>query len=47
MKYAVQLAKIYYPSVDLKSHKEWVPTDPKLNVIQFIYDEETDTITEQ
>jgi hypothetical protein len=47
MKYAVAKAKIYYSNIDTKSHTEWVPTDPKVGQLCYLYDEETDTITEQ
>ena len=46
-KYAIEKAKIYFPEVDTKSHPEWVPADPKLNTVYFIYDPVDDTISEE
>jgi hypothetical protein len=47
MKYPVEKAKIYYPQNDIKSHPEWVPADPKLNTLYFIYDTEDDSISKE
>lgn len=47
MKYPVEKAKLYYSDGDIKSHPEWVPADPKLGRVYFIYDDETDTISKE